>query len=648
MAPHLPHDFLAKLILEPFMSDKKSRVFRPSGNILRCSIADQSRRPTAGKLIANGFHGGLFRCMDLRKLMRQRPALQGVAMGGAASELYERYSFLHAAIDETDVFLACELIRLGAHIDQENGKGQSPLLQTLGRMWELQISTFKTPASPSEPQHTCIPTGKQLENAQKRLRYLAVVLIEQHANVNATLEWQGTVVSSVHIACILEEWELVALLLKHGAQSKPGPVCTDVKTFLHNAAARRRFNDLKKAENGSARPPQMCPCFSGRLLSECHSQSLPYPDHFVCACVSRKEYGKCCKVGGVRTLTEIWEEETKSIQVWQSLRFPTVTFSSPETHDVVMEHFKGEGGMDIMLLRFIGDPTSRILWTEALDIACREKLADAAFVFAYLKTGFFPILPAKDKDGKERCHEKQKWNAAVDAYIDSGIDTRPHSEIKRAAKIGASMGAMYPACQAEYCGRVEGGDVEKLLACAGCQRAFYCGARCQRLHWPTHKKVCGRNRPQLLPSQELLCDFVVKYSAMKWWLINHGHGESDRSVIARLVLGNDVTTSSTASPTAASSSPETKDPVKKSGQRISDLKDDLDAIARDPTKGMLEKPVVDQCVLTDLFLRMPDPALQPSSTAAPSSSETKDPVEQFWHRIDSLKGNTGCPSSLPM
>ena len=26
--------------------------------------------------------------------------------------------------------------------------------------------------------------------------------------------------------------------------------------------------------------------------------------------------------------------------------------------------------------------------------------------------------------------------------------------------------------------------------CAACQRVYYCGAACQRAHWPTHKAFC--------------------------------------------------------------------------------------------------------------------------------------------------------------
>ncbi|KAJ6453460.1 hypothetical protein C8R47DRAFT_1168003 [Mycena vitilis] len=444
--------------------------------------------------------------------------------------------------------------------------------------------------------HTCIPTGRRLENAQKRLRYLAVVLIEQHANVNATLEWQGTVVLSVHIARILEDWELVALLLEHGAQSKPGPVCTEVKTFLHDAAARRRFNDLQ-AEYQPHRPPTSE--VSVFLWTIAFRVSLPEPS------LPRSLRVRMRLLEGIREMLQSWWCPNPDGDMGGGDEVDPGLAKSPfSSRDVFVAGnsrcrygvFQRRGRrMRTMLFRLIGDPTSRILWTEALDIACREKLADAAFVFAYLMTGFFPIFPVKGKEGKERCHEKQKeWNAAVEAYIDSGIDTRPHSEIKRAAKLGASMGAMYPACHAEDCGRVGGEDVEKLMACAGCQRAFYCATRCQRLHWPTHKKVCGTNRPQLLPSQKVLCDFVVKYSAMKWWLSNHGHGETDPSAIARVVLSNEVESSSTASPAAAASSSDStpeedfgaekrahshsgKEPVTKFGQRISDLKGDLDA-----------------------------------------------------------------------
>ena len=45
-------------------------------------------------------------------------------------------------------------------------------------------------------------------------------------------------------------------------------------------------------------------------------------------------------------------------------------------------------------------------------------------------------------------------------------------------------------CCAE-CGRDEGGGIS-LKACMSCKDVKYCGAACQKKHWPTHKKACKK------------------------------------------------------------------------------------------------------------------------------------------------------------
>jgi hypothetical protein len=116
--------------------------------------------------------------------------------------------------------------------------------------------------------------------------------------------------------------------------------------------------------------------------------------------------------------------------------------------------------------------------------------------------------------------------------IDSGVDSRPRSEIEWAAKIGISLGAMYRACEADGCDKVEGRDIEKMLTCARCKvvrlhdtlyslacsycttQTFYCSASCQKVHWRTPKPLCGSldQTEQPLSSQVALSDFVCKYS----------------------------------------------------------------------------------------------------------------------------------------
>ena len=46
------------------------------------------------------------------------------------------------------------------------------------------------------------------------------------------------------------------------------------------------------------------------------------------------------------------------------------------------------------------------------------------------------------------------------------------------------------------CGSVAGEGVS-LKACKSCMRVKYCNAKCQRNHWPTHKKACKQRAAEL-------------------------------------------------------------------------------------------------------------------------------------------------------
>jgi TPR repeat protein len=47
------------------------------------------------------------------------------------------------------------------------------------------------------------------------------------------------------------------------------------------------------------------------------------------------------------------------------------------------------------------------------------------------------------------------------------------------------------------CGKVEGGEDVSLKACKACKAVKYCGAACQKKHWPTHKIECKLRSAEL-------------------------------------------------------------------------------------------------------------------------------------------------------
>ncbi|KAJ7047142.1 hypothetical protein C8F04DRAFT_987586 [Mycena alexandri] len=488
MAPHLPLGFLAKLFAEPFMKEQKSLIFSPEIGTIRADLADQNKSEVRDiNLVGHvvDFEGGCF------TLLEEERSSNGTNLAVAPGESpYSRYTLMHVAVDNIDPPLACEMVRHGFPVDTPNGRGETPLLLALDRLWAMHT------------RHKSLPNNgdfskEESELAQRSLRYIIVLLIEQHANVNATVKWQGHVVSSLHFACAVEDWELVALLLKYGAQPRPT----------------------------LSRPPRLCPCFSEKPLSDCHAgKELAYPDHFICSCGSTTEYGRCCKMRGI-SLVEGWDEERTMI-VCRRIAPPLVpgvpTFASPEAH-ALTERFKqhlGRGTEEVtkFIMELARDPAVHALTREALEVGCRETtVADPAFSFAYLETKFLPIPKGRNYN-KHWCYQLQTvWNAAVDKYIAKNVDSRPRLEIEAAAKVGNSLGAMYRACEAEGCDKVEGQNIGKVLTCSRCQMSFYCGPACQKSHWRTHKKICGSvgQTEPALPSKVALCEFAIKYETIK-------------------------------------------------------------------------------------------------------------------------------------
>ncbi|KAF7337584.1 hypothetical protein MSAN_02231700 [Mycena sanguinolenta] len=453
-------------------------------------------------------------------LLQVHPAsqLSSTAATPSSAELYEGYSFLHLAIDLTDPPFACEAIRHGTPIDQKSGRGQTPLLHALERLRELRavlkISNISIP-SLQEFQYKARLANL---NAIDRVRYIIRVLIAQHADVDSTGTWKGgKVVSSLHFACAMGDWDLIALLLEHGAKSKPTPACADAEDFLMEATDKRRFRDMK-VNPRTSRPPRLCPCFSGKPRINCHSQRLPYPDDFTCSCGSTKAYGKCCKGRNI-DLVEEWIDETQTIRLVRetviSHTFRPPPFMSPEVMETIMNEVQNnKEKFTKMMQDLMWDSEFQSVYAECFDIGCQnDNITDPAFRFAYSETKFFPF-PQGRSSSKHYCRQKQKeWNFAVDKYIAGGTDSRPRLEIETAAKIGISLGAMYRACEADGCDKVEGRELEKVSTCSRCKMTFYCGPICQKAHWPTHKSICGTaeqtERP--LPSQVAVSNFVSKY-----------------------------------------------------------------------------------------------------------------------------------------
>ncbi|KAF9061257.1 hypothetical protein BDP27DRAFT_1429141 [Rhodocollybia butyracea] len=544
--PHLPRKLVLDLLKESWMTNFKSTVFTSTGHRLRFGIANYwADTAISAETLIRGHFGGFFLTLDEERAKETERDSLTVRSKGSNTKTnrksskrvesparYAEYTVLNKSIDDTDPLLASETIRLGALINTVNGRGQTPLLQTLERLYDAEGVYTWAKKSGEFPWHMVQTKFRSdLDKGKARLKYIAILLIEQHADVNATMEWQGKMVTPLYLAtCVVRDFDIVARLLMHGANPSPSsPAASIREAFSGNDSERDllRFDQLVSEipyGPGTPRPPRVCPCFSGKSLPECHDNGVdhPYPDEFLCGCASKKPYGQCCKLRNMETV-EVWNEEGKWIEPRRVIALPRDMPShiGPETQQTMAEFGVDGKIMDELVAKYnkdaamlICDPRFRESSGELIEMACKEdERVDPAFAWTYLQLRFFPS-PQGRSTSKKWCLTKQReWNLTVDKYIALGTDARSKLDIECAAKIGHSLGPLHKTCEAVGCGKVEGKDVKKLLTCSKCQMSYYCSPDCQKLSWKEHKKLCGTGVHQgeaPLPSQTVIEDFVLK------------------------------------------------------------------------------------------------------------------------------------------
>ena len=118
------------------------------------------------------------------------------------------------------------------------------------------------------------------------------------------------------------------LFIQHGAKI---PSSFSSSPIVSSPANKTRFKNLfeQVLKAGETRPPRPCPCWSGKLLSDCHASpgTKPYPPEFLCQCGSRKIYEKCCTKKDFEWVEEWYEPEKwiRPVQVREMLMTNGVT-----------------------------------------------------------------------------------------------------------------------------------------------------------------------------------------------------------------------------------------------------------------------------------------------------------------------------------
>lgn len=296
-------------------------------------------------------------------------------------------NFLHSAIRNGDRLLAYETMRLGINIDAKDAEGVSPLFFALAYIFNM--SKLRLIISTPYVLERC-PTAlgcllchnETFEPQIARVAHIATLLIEQHADVNAG----AFGFTPLTLAITIGNWDLVTLLLQHGA-FPPSPQSLELASWTNIA---RSAISIVSTRAANPRPSRPCPCWSGKPLSDCHAASKqPYPDHSLCCCGKRKAYSACCGKRGL-IIQEEWDEKSGRI-----IRIQAYTMPSPDILPEIRESFVA--GWDIMQ-RICDrvDPTEATSredrWKLIHDNLVRlgwENHVDPAFWYAMRRTDFF-------------------------------------------------------------------------------------------------------------------------------------------------------------------------------------------------------------------------------------------------------------------
>lgn len=273
--PQLPEQFVEDLLAKPTFSDIKSCVYSDNFHNQRFKMVTGTK-PTQIDLSAD-----------------HTVCIEGDSLGMGPGS---KRTWLHLGAVAADPLLVCEMIRIGATIDIPDTRGATAL-------W-LAADSFAKATAATKRRQTLGSRHPPSRDPGQRLTFVLRTLIEQHANVNIIHEG----VTPLHLSCQARAWEIISLLLEHGANPSPASTPPAIQLFT-SSADKKRFKTIAKEFSGKPRPARPCPCWSGKLLSECHDsgEEKPYPPEFICKCGSGKTYKKCCSRRNAMSLCEVWD-----------------------------------------------------------------------------------------------------------------------------------------------------------------------------------------------------------------------------------------------------------------------------------------------------------------------------------------------------
>jgi hypothetical protein len=220
--PLLPPEFIKEIEALPMMKGFKSQVYTMASHTSRLKMRNWSKAesPNARVDLPNGAPGFT--------------------------------TFIHYYALEGDILALCERFRCGANPDEEDSDGSTPIYTCM-----LDMLNFFQPGVYIVNQKTNKPfTPAETERNLARCARNVRILVEQHADVNRSVGG----LSLLNMACRMKNWEIITLLLEHGAKMEV-PRSVVLECFTRDEQAR--FFALVKSKSlplGQPRPARMCPC----------------------------------------------------------------------------------------------------------------------------------------------------------------------------------------------------------------------------------------------------------------------------------------------------------------------------------------------------------------------------------------------------
>lgn len=212
------------------------------------------------------------------------------------------------------------------------------------------------------------------------------MLVEQHSDVHKTINNLSVLQLAYNAQC----WDLIVLLIKHGARPSPN-------FHFSSSADENRISSLLKINRGSARPPRLCPCWSGKTIGDCHATLRPYPLKYICVCGSGKIYERCCHSKNAIVL-EHWDPVRNRVKHDYEVQLNDPYRQAVERMDatahMVHQMLAKSGGESASLpppLTAEDDIKRRAEASrKALELLEPHGVLDAAFAYAWRKAGFCP------------------------------------------------------------------------------------------------------------------------------------------------------------------------------------------------------------------------------------------------------------------